>query len=602
MFPLEEKRLYFKDENETFDTTTYGRQVVRQIRFSTDVRDFGYIAENIPCQDGCPVFTNIPGYIRCISENRNGRSYELNRMVNILPGVLGRICSRPCELRCRHGESDLGKSVKICHLKRAAADHKPTGHRIVENLFAPSGKTVAVVGSGPAGLAAAHELATLGHKVTLYEALSRPGGMLMYGIPEFRLPRDLLMLEINNILRLGVDLHTGAALGRDMFLKDLLKIYDAVVTATGTLAPNALGVPGEDKQGVYSGLEFMMAVNQGNPPPVGERVMVIGDGFTAMDCARTCMRFGAKQVLVNIRKTEEFMPVDEHEVFEAKYEKVRIASLVNAVRILGNGRVQGIMFERNRLEFDKRTRGREAVPISNSGFELPCDTVIAAIGQNPHTEFNDVKFKLDGRRIATRNGTHATSVKGLFAAGDCHTGASTVIASIAEGRKCAHEVDALFAGRKRKTSLVRFEPTKQTDRERAWDFIPPVDMPAIDRDKRLEKYPNEVEQGFTSEQAKTEAQRCYLCYYKYEIDVDLCIYCFACIDVAPRDCIKMIHDVAIKPDGTYGEYQQPRSWTDVRAIAIDNKRCIRCGKCYAVCPTQCISITKTELIEQDVEA
>lgn len=602
MFLLQEKRLYFRDEKETFEGTTYGRQVVKDIRFSTDVRDFGYIAENIPCQDGCPVHTNIPGYIRCISENRNGRSYELNRMVNILPGVLGRICSRPCETRCRHGESDLGEPVKICHLKRAAADHKPAGHRIVENLFAPSGKTVAVIGSGPAGLGAAHELAALGHKVTIFEAMPHPGGMLMYGIPAFRLPRDLLMLEINNILRLGVDLLTDTPVGADLSLKDLLNKHDAVVLATGTLQPNSLGIPGEDKQGVLSGLDYMMRVNQGQTPHVGERVAIIGDGFTAMDCARTCMRFGATQVTVNIRKTEEFMPVDPHEIFEAKHEKVKIMSLVNSVRILGNGKVEGIVFERNRLEFSKHGVGRDAVPIDNSEFEIPCDTVIAAIGQTPRTGFNDVKFKLDGHRIFTKNGSHATNVKALFAAGDCNTGASTVIESIAHGRTCAHEVDALFAGRTRKTSVVRFEPTEQTDRERAWDFIPPVDMPAIDRDTRLADYQNEVEQGLDPDQAIEEARRCYLCYLKYEINVDRCIYCFACIDVAPRDCIKMIHDVAIKPDGSYGDYQQTRDWINVRAIAIDNKRCIRCGKCYEVCPTQCIHIIKTELIEQDVEA
>ena len=602
MFLLKEKRLYLRNEEEKFEGTAYARQVVRDIRFSTDARDFGYIAENIPCQDACPVHTNIPGYIRCIFENRNGRSYELNRMVNILPGVLGRICSRPCEARCRHGESDLGEPVKICHLKRAAADHKHAGHRISENLFAPSGKTVAVVGSGPSGLGAAHDLAALGHKVALYESMPRPGGMLMYGIPEFRLPRDLLMLEISNILRLGVVLHTGVAAGRDISLKDLLKKYDAVVLATGTLSPNELGIPGESLPGVLSGLDFMMRVNQGETPAVGERVAVIGDGFTAMDCARTCMRFGANEVTVNIRKTEEFMPVDEHEIFEAKFEKVKIIGLVNSVRILGKDRVEGIVFERNRLEFSRTGAGRDAVPISNSEFEVPCDTVIAAIGQNPATDFNDVKFKLDGHRIFTKKGTHATSVKNLFAAGDCNTGASTVIASIAQGRRCAHEVDALFAGRRRKTMLVRFEPAEQTGRQRAWDFIPPVPMPAADRSARLADYRNEVEQGFTPEQAFEESKRCYLCYLKYEINVDRCIYCFACIDVAPRDCIKMIHDVAIKPSGAYGDFMQTRDWTDVRAIAIDNKRCIRCGKCYEVCPTQCIHIIKTELIEQDLEA
>ena len=600
---MRDKRLY--NDLEDFSGVAYGRQVVKEIRFSKDPRDFGYMAKNVPCQDACPVKTNIPGYIRCIYEGRQGRAYDLNRMYNIIPAVLGRICSRPCEAHCRHGEADLGSSVGICHLKRAAADHKVAGHRIKENLFSPSGKTVAVIGAGPAGLAAAHELTTLGHQVALYEAQNRPGGMLTYGIPEFRLPRDLLSLEIDNILRLGVDLHLGVAIGRDMSLKDLLKQHDAVMIATGCMAAKRLGVPGEDDdlEGYYSGLDFMMRANRGEKLNVGRKVAVVGAGFTAMDCSRMAVRFGAREVTVYIRKTEEYMVVDELERKEAKYERVEFVPLVSTSEIHSEqGRVTAISFRRNRLTFGPSGKGRIPVPIENSEFTLPIDTVISAVGQEPVSDFNDAGFKLRGLDIWTRSGTYRTNVDRLYAAGDCMTGSSTVIAAIHHGRQAAHEVDARFSGRRRKAMMVRFETVGQTDRPRKFDFIPPVEMPSIKGKERLADIRKEVETGYSGDEAHEESKRCYLCHLKYEIDIDRCIYCSACIDVAPRDCIKMIDHVEMKKDGSYGALAETRDWSAVKAISIDNERCIRCGACLDICPTKCISVTKVELVEQDLEA
>ncbi len=207
-------RKVYLDEDEDFsERQSYGRRVVTPVRYSTDPRDVGWVRQNIPCQTACPADTNVPAYIQMILENRYGRSYELNRIANVLPGTLGRICSRPCEDACRHGWPGNGAPVNICHLKRAAADHKPSGHRITENLFTPSGKRIAVVGAGSAGIAAAHDLSMLGHDVTIFEQEKIAGGMLYYGIPEFRLPRDVLAVEVRNALRLGVDLRAGVAVG-----------------------------------------------------------------------------------------------------------------------------------------------------------------------------------------------------------------------------------------------------------------------------------------------------------------------------------------------------------------------------------------------------
>ena len=207
-------RKVYLDEDEDFsERQSYGRRVVTPVRYSTDPRDVGWVRQNIPCQTACPADTNVPAYIQMILENRYGRSYELNRIANVLPGTLGRICSRPCEDACRHGWPGNGAPVNICHLKRAAADLKPSGHRITENLFTPSGKRIAIVGAGSAGIAAAHDLSMLGHDVTIFEAEEIAGGMLYYGIPEFRLPRDVLSLEVRNALRLGVELQRRRRVG-----------------------------------------------------------------------------------------------------------------------------------------------------------------------------------------------------------------------------------------------------------------------------------------------------------------------------------------------------------------------------------------------------
>ncbi|MCP4043441.1 MAG: FAD-dependent oxidoreductase, partial [Gammaproteobacteria bacterium] len=288
------RKVYVDEKEDYSNSQAFGRRVVTPVRYSTDPRDIGWVKENIPCQNACPASTNIPAYIRMICEQRFGRSYELNRIANVLPGVLGRICSRPCEDVCRHGWPGNGKPVGICHLKRVAADTKPGGHRISENLFAPTSKRIAVIGAGPAGIAAAYDLTTLGHDVTIFEREEKPGGMLAYGIPEFRLPRDELDMELRNAIRLGVDLKTGIAVGNgqaDVPLSGLLEDFDAVLLATGCMAPLSLpleGVtetqdPARDINGVEYGLDFLMDLHRGIPKTVGKRVFIVGAGFTALD-------------------------------------------------------------------------------------------------------------------------------------------------------------------------------------------------------------------------------------------------------------------------------------------------------------------------------
>ncbi|MEI6987034.1 MAG: FAD-dependent oxidoreductase, partial [Rhodospirillaceae bacterium] len=260
------------------------------VTWSDDPRDIGWVKKNVPCQAACPAGTDIPTYIRHIFERQYGSAYEVNREANILPGVLGRICSRPCEEACRHSWPGNGEPVAICHLKRVAADLKSQGHRITEKLFAPTGKRIAIVGAGPAGVAAAHDLSLLGHDVVIFEREQESGGMLRYGIPAFRLPRDVLSVELHNALRLGVSLRTGSAIGngkKDIRLNTLLQDYDAVLLATGCMAATQLplrGVPSNEPdparelKDIEYGLDFLMQLHRGESKRVGRRVAVVGAG------------------------------------------------------------------------------------------------------------------------------------------------------------------------------------------------------------------------------------------------------------------------------------------------------------------------------------
>lgn len=596
-----QKRLYLP-ESEDFKETAQARQVERYVYFSTDPRDMGWIEKNIPCQWACPALTNVPGYIRTIFEQRYGRSYEINRFVNLLPGVLGRICSRPCENWCRHGWEGNGDPVAICQLKRAAADLKPLGHRIQEEMFGISGKRVAVVGSGPAGLGAAHDLAVFGHEVTLFESMPEPGGMLRYGIPAFRLPREALRTEIDNLLRLGIALKTGVRVGKDVEIKQLLDDYDAVIIAAGTMKPNLIPVPGNDLPGVYSGLEFMIEVNSGRAPQVGQVVQVIGGGYTAMDCARTAMRLGAKRVIVNILGTEEFLQIEKHELFEVKLERAELRGLVTIQEVLGKDRVEGIRFKRNRLGGFLPNGEREGIPIEGSDFEEKADVVIMAVGQKPEYSFLDVELEKTERGLPRAGPSFMTGREGLFLAGDFMTGASTIIASLASGRRVAWKVDEHIMNKTRRKLVVRHESAGIL-RDRSWDFISRQEMPTLKPAKRMEGDGSvEVETGFDPSLAEEEAKRCYLCYLKFKIDVDRCIYCRWCIEVAPKDCIKLARAVRFNEDGSYAGIDETGDWDRVAAIAIDNEECIRCGECLKICPVQCIDVVKTELVEQPVAA
>ncbi len=606
-------KLYLPENEDFSGTQAFGTRVVTTVRYSTDPRDVGWVKENIPCQTACPASTNIPAYIRSIVEKRYGRSYELNRMANVLPGVLGRICSRPCEDVCRHGWPGNGEPVAICHLKRVAADYKSPSHQINESLFTPSGKRLAVVGAGPAGIAAAYDLTTLGHNVTIYEREKNPGGMLRYGIPAFRLPREILNEEIRNAVRLGVDLKTGVAVGtgeNDVSLKSLRQDFDAVLLSSGCMAPIELPLrknglaqdETSDIAGVEYGLNFLVEMHRGKTKTVGKRVAVVGAGFTALDCARVACRLGAEEVTIHLRTTEEYIPVTKEELFECKRESVNILGLRTPVELLTHedGSLRGVRFVQNRLGGWRANGRRLAIPIEGSEFDIECDTLLIAIGQKTVNDYLDMPLELDRWNCIKINRQGMTSRKGVFAAGDFVGGPSTVIEAVGHGRKIALKMDRWLMGGERRKQVVKVESVGDPLRERAFDFIPLQEMPTTPVKQRFNDMTTEVEQGLELDKAEEEAKRCYLCYLKYEIDVDNCIYCRACIEVAPRDCIKLVEGIDINKDGSYGLLRETSEWDKTGAIWVDNNECIRCGACYMVCPTRCISITKMELFYQNV--
>ncbi len=577
---------------------TKAREVVNEITYSADPSDFHYMKVNVPCRSACPALTNIPAYIRCLYEGRHSRSYELNRISNVFPGVLGRICSRPCEDKCRHGEAELGQPVNICHIKRAASDFKEPGHIYMESLFAPLGKKVCVVGAGPAGLAAAHDLAAVGFDVEILEAFDKPGGMLMYGIPEFRLPRDILTAEIDSILRLGVSLRTGVRVGRDVAVEDLLADADAVLISAGCYTSRPMTIPGTELSGVQSGLDFVIRANSGERPDLGKKVLVLGAGFTAFDCARLALRMGAEDVSICIRATEEDLRVTEDEIHEAKRERVKIQGLMVAGRIVGDTRVEGVEFFRTRPEGRRADGRRKTVPIEGSEFIAPADSVLVAIGQGAQPI--ESPGDRDERSVlkADRE-TFKTSVPGLYVAGDYLTGPTTVIEAIAAGRRAAEKIAEDLTGKRFREWTVRTEQAEVTYRERHWDFIPRQEMPTVESVReRFNPPERETELGFSLEDALEESKRCYLCYLHYEIDMDRCIYCRYCIDVAPRDCIKMVKEVRLNKVGAITGLVETTNWKDVNAVVIDNSRCIRCGACLKVCPVDCISVSKVEIVER----
>lgn len=561
-------------------------------------KDFDWLRKNIPCQAACPAGTDIPAYLDAIAHRDFAEAYRINLRDNVFPAVLGRVCTRPCEPVCRHGWEGLGEPVAICFSKRSAADFMDRNEPVLlEKLFPESGKRVAVVGGGVAGLAAARELALWGHAVTVYEKYERLGGLMVQGIPPFRLPRAVVDLEIEQIRRLGVDVRCGVEIGTSITLTELREENDAVILAAGTHKPHMPDLPGVDLGGVMHGLGFLRGVNETGTGRVGRRVVIIGGGFTAVDCARTARRLGAEEITVYYRRSEEEMYITGHEIEEMKREGIRFEPLTMPLAFLGdNGRVERVRLTPVMLGEPDASGRRSPEPMPDSAFEVEADTVLLGTGQEQDLSWLDEALR--GELLAEnqlKTGTSPqTAVPNFFVAGDFALGALSLIDAIGHAKQCARNVDTFLMGPERLEEIAWIEDAKSTGRTREMDEIPRQPMPTLPVEARGLR--DEVETGYTEDAAATESSRCYLCHYKYEIDNDLCIYCDRCLKVKPvENCIVKVSALTHDDEGRITGYTPSTSSRDYNLLFIDQNECIRCGACADVCPVECISLQKVSL-------
>lgn len=572
------------------------KEYENQLGLNDAASAFKVLAKDIPCQNACPAKTNVPEYIELISKNRYDDAYKINQEDNVFPGVLGRVCVRPCEDACRHNWTDIQGPVSICHLKRSSSDIGTVKAEPLDAWFDESGKRVAVIGGGPAGLAAARDLKRYGHDVTIYEKEKQLGGMLVDGIPNFRLPRDVVEKEIALVSDSGINVKTGKALsGAD--IKSLIEEYDAVLIAAGTTQARELQLENAQPEHLISGLSFMKDYNNGVVQELKGDVVIIGGGFTAVDCSRSCAR-AAKRLLgengnvtIAYRRTEHDMAAEYEELEEIRLENIKIRTLASPVGIETNeGKVTGVRFIRNKIsEYSKNDKAAiEEIP--GSEFVIPAEHVIVAIGQT-----QDFSLLPEGVELERH---FRTSNRKLFAAGDYFNGSVSVIQSVADGKNAASVIDEYLQGELRIKKHVYLEmahPEGETGRVRDHDLQYKAPMPITGLLNRTVTPDGEVEEGFDNELAQMHSSRCYYCHYKFEIDNDKCIHCNWCIEVTPRDCIQKVSSLIRDDDGAVVDYVKTDINAEASYIFIDSTNCIRCGKCFRVCPTKAISMKKATL-------
>lgn len=539
---------------------------------STKKYDMELIDINIPCRAACPVNTDVPGYIQAVMEGDYETAYKINRKDNVLPGVLGRVCNRPCENACRHGMGDYGDPVSICFLKRSTTDF---GMKPVKLTTEYNGKTVCVAGSGPAGLTVANDLALKGYKVTVFEQFDEPGGMLRYGIPKFRLPHNVVEADIKSIIDLGVEIKTNVLIKDSEDIQRLQGEYDAVVFACGCMLPEKIDMPDMGCEGVIYGIDFIMSANRDNVKTTMGKVVVIGGGFTAVDCARMAYRSGADSVTLAYRRTSEDMYVGRNELEVMEFEEIDLMFSVSPVSIINrDGKVKGLKLIRNSI-----TDNRKIMTIAGSEFVLDVDTVIFAIGQKANGSMTEnMPYK---------------ECDNFFTAGDYRNGTSTVINAVADGRRTAGDVHRFLSKTDGYPAVVNISEVNETGRRREYDFIPAQEMNTTSLSERRVKN-REVETGYTEKRSAIEARRCYLCHYVFKIDIDRCICCVSCSEAKPVDCIDMAGNINFDMEGRL-HYFETDDWSKVETFVINNDKCIRCGACVRACPVNCISIYKYQL-------
>jgi heterodisulfide reductase subunit A-like polyferredoxin len=487
--------------------------------------------DRAPCTLTCPAEINVQGYVQLIKMGKYEEAVKLIMERLPLPGVLGRVCPHPCEDKCRRKELD--EAVAICSLKRFASDQVDLSKFTPPPVEAKPEK-IAIIGSGPAGLACAYHLALKGYRSTIFEALDKPGGMLRVGIPDYRLPKEILDREINNILRFGVELKTNTALGKDFTLDELFdQGYQAVFLGLGCHVGKPLGIPNEDADGVIQGVEFLRKRNLDQPLTVGKRLAVIGGGNVAIDAACTARRLGSEVTIVYRRSREE-MPAFHHEIEQALCEGVEIIYLAAPLKVVtgGDGKVIGMLCQKMELGEPDASGRRKPVPIPGAEFELPVDMVVPAIGQEAALgALADWGIKTSKwATIEVDENTYQTSRPGVFAAGDVHTGPWIAIEAVGGGIEAAESIDRYLRG----VDMAEGRVLGKEAHDRWWEL--PRDEEGRPREVMQTLPPehtcacfDEIALGFTEGQAMAEAARCINC--------GVCSECMECVAACQAEAV-----------------------------------------------------------------
>lgn len=615
----------------------------------------GYHRELISCQMACPVHTDARGYVRAIAEGRFHEAYLIARGPNPFASICGRICGAPCEAACRRGRiprvDDDGRFVAtdrpiaIRALKRFVCDRSgpeaQPPERVLDEVkaFRPpvaagpdemaalvrasvdgrlrpaDGQRVAIIGSGPAGLSAAHDLALLGFRPTVFEREPVPAGMLAVGVPAYRLPREIIASEVAVIEALGVEIRCGVTVGGDISFADLRRDFAAVIIAVGAKGSRALGIPGESGPGVFGGVDLLRAVALGEPPAIGRDIVVIGGGNVAFDVARTVVRQVALDTartaarlsatsrvrLVSLEGLED-MPADTIEIVEGDEEGIERLNGWGPVAIErdDHGAVTGVTVRKCHQVYDEQ---RRFAPIFDDAERqtLSCDTVLFAVGQVPVTAFldrggGDVEMARPGwPKVDPR--TLATTAPGVFAAGDLAHGTRLAIDAVASGKAAARSVYAHLTGRQLDlVSMTAHLPLPGYRRELGYESIRRQAVPVREPHERLQHPDVEVERGYDATTAIREASRCLDCGVTPVFDGTRCVLCGGCVDVCPTECLKLVSLARLQPassldtavDAALGAVDRAQH----SAILKDEDRCIRCALCVMRCPVEAIDMER----------
>ena len=522
-----------------------------------------------PCKLNCPAHTDCQKYVKEIAEGRFADAVATLHETYPIPASLGRVCPHPCEKACRRGLVE--EPISIAQLKYFAADQVRDGgtaHQI--RVASPTGKKVGIIGGGPAGLTAAFKLAQWGHDVTVYDQMPEMGGMLRYGIPEYRLPKAILKAETDAIAALGVTFVNDFKIGRNAEFDKLRTWFDAVIVANGAWKSTAMRVKGEELKGVWGGIDFLRAVATGERPDIGERTAIVGGGNTAMDACRTAVRVGAKEVFVVYRRTRREMPAEDIEITEAEEEGVKFKFLCAPDEILGkDGKVCGMRLQVMELgEPDERGR-RKPVPVPGKFEEIALDSVIAAIGQRNDPEGFASLPQTQKGTIAADEATFATSLPGVFACGDTvNKGAGIAIGAIAQANEAALAVDAYLRGRTYQPVQPIISEREVTERDFAdRERIARVKMPQRPAEERRHDF-KEVNLGLSPEMAMAEAKRCLEC---------------GCHDYFDCRLIRCANQLRTDTKRLRGEFHPGYVEHTLVCIERNQRKCITCNLCVRTC-------------------